>query len=432
MQEHKVPVSFVMPIYNVEKYLEASLKSALDQTLAHVEVVCVDDGSNDLSGDIIDAYAEKYPNITVIHKENSGYGDTMNVGIDHAKGEYIAILEPDDMIAPNMAADLYQIAKTHHLDFVKSDFAFLNGGLEQYHLVPAKIIGNGSLYDKVLSHDEKKQLFKGYIAHWTGIYNKQFLEKNHIRFNVTPGASFQDTGFWFQTLMLAKRVYLHSKYYYYYRVDNPNSSMKDMKKVFCICEEYKFIYEKLEKDPGLYEEYMPEFINSMYAGYRDTLNRIPDKNKKEFVLRMADEFGKLDRKYRTEQYFWNQSDYGNLIRILNNPEQYASELHLYSERLHDVLRKCEGFYIYGPGHIGQSVYHALLDKDRERMIGFIVTDRGKNARKLDGKIVFQIDEIRKHENDVILIGVSPQYQAEIVAALKEKGIGNYIIAEDLR
>ena len=109
-------VSVIIPVYNVEKYLPECLDSVIKQTLKDMEIICVDDGSTDSSGKIIDEYAAKDNRIVVIHKQNGGYGQSCNKGLDIAKGEYVAILEPDDFVDEHMYEDLYNAAKQYDGD----------------------------------------------------------------------------------------------------------------------------------------------------------------------------------------------------------------------------------------------------------------------------------------------------------------------------
>ena len=116
-------VSIIVPVYNVEKYLSACLESLAAQTLEEVEIVAVNDGSTDGTGDIIDEYVASDARFKVIHKPNSGYGDSMNKGLEAATGDYIGIVESDDWIDPNMYEVLYQTAEAENLDkeFLYSD-----------------------------------------------------------------------------------------------------------------------------------------------------------------------------------------------------------------------------------------------------------------------------------------------------------------------
>ena len=94
-------VSVIVPVYNVQEYLAECMESILTQTLQDIEIICVDDGSTDRCVEMLDDYARQDQRVKVIHKSNTGYGNTMNVGMRAAEGEYIGIVESDDRILPN-------------------------------------------------------------------------------------------------------------------------------------------------------------------------------------------------------------------------------------------------------------------------------------------------------------------------------------------
>ena len=120
-QEAKTPikVSILVPICNVEKYLRQCLDSLVSQTLAEIEIICIDDGSTDSSPEIIQEYAENDARIKVITKPNSGYGDSMNQGLKKARGEYIGIVESDDYIETDAFEKLYALAKEFDADVAR-------------------------------------------------------------------------------------------------------------------------------------------------------------------------------------------------------------------------------------------------------------------------------------------------------------------------
>ena len=93
-------VSVIIPVYNVEQYLNRCIDSVLNQTYKDFEIILVDDGSTDKSGEICDVYAEKDSRITVIHKENGGLSDARNFGIDAARGDFLTFLDSDDYFHP--------------------------------------------------------------------------------------------------------------------------------------------------------------------------------------------------------------------------------------------------------------------------------------------------------------------------------------------
>lgn len=115
-------ISVLVPVYNVEAYLDQCMQSLLAQTFLDMEIICVDDGSTDNSARILDHYAASDERIRILRKENTGYGNSMNVALDHAVGEYVAILESDDFAEPDMLQRLYETAAARDIDVVKADY----------------------------------------------------------------------------------------------------------------------------------------------------------------------------------------------------------------------------------------------------------------------------------------------------------------------
>lgn len=107
-------VSVIVPVYNVEEYLPKCLDSLVNQTLEDIEIIVVNDGSTDNSQKIIDQYTQKYPQIISLTKENGGLGDARNHGVDQAKGEFLAFVDSDDYISPNMMEEMYDLAKNNN------------------------------------------------------------------------------------------------------------------------------------------------------------------------------------------------------------------------------------------------------------------------------------------------------------------------------
>ena len=222
-----IKISVLMPIYNASAYLRQSLDSVTGQTLADIEIICINDGSTDNSLEIIREYAGKDNRIVVIDKSNSGYGDSMNHGLDIAKGKYIAILEPDDWYETGMLKALYDLATQNNLDVIKCDFYQYSNQTnqnKQYHLFKP------SQCNKVISNDEDNFIYSLQPSIWSAIYKQNFLIKNSIRFLDTPGASYQDTSFNFKVFALAKRVMFINTPLIHYRIDNKQSSINNIAK----------------------------------------------------------------------------------------------------------------------------------------------------------------------------------------------------------
>ena len=119
MGEYKVSV--IIPVYNVEEYLSECIDSVVKQTLQDIEIILIDDGSTDGSGEICDKYAEKNNNILVVHQENRGLSCVRNRGIEIASGEYVQFLDSDDYITENACEVLYNAAKKYGTDVIRGD-----------------------------------------------------------------------------------------------------------------------------------------------------------------------------------------------------------------------------------------------------------------------------------------------------------------------
>lgn len=109
-------VSVIVPVYNVEKYLDRCIKSVIQQTYKNMEIILVDDGAKDKSGEMCDAWAAKDPRVTVFHQKNGGVSKARNTGINKATGEYLIFVDSDDVIAPDMVEHLIWLLESENAD----------------------------------------------------------------------------------------------------------------------------------------------------------------------------------------------------------------------------------------------------------------------------------------------------------------------------
>lgn len=144
-------ISVIVPVYNMEKYLEKCVRSILDQDYKDIELILVDDGSKDSSPQLCDEFAKQDERIKVIHKANGGQGSARNMGLDIAKGEYISLIDSDDWVEPDMYTNLLSIAEENNADLAICEVA-LN---EEDGSVLKKKRVNGTLVmtkDEAFSH----------------------------------------------------------------------------------------------------------------------------------------------------------------------------------------------------------------------------------------------------------------------------------------
>ena len=169
-------ISILVPVYNVEKYLESCLDSILDQIFTDFEVICIDDGSTDKSGDILDAYALNDTRIKVIHKENTGYGNTMNIAMQLAEGNYIGIVESDDTIERDMYQILYDAITEYNLDLVKTDFYAVwdvaNNTKRKHY---CNLTDDNKMYNRVINPNLEKQAYLLEKFTWDALYKKELI-----------------------------------------------------------------------------------------------------------------------------------------------------------------------------------------------------------------------------------------------------------------
>lgn len=120
-------ISVIVPVYNVENYIEECCKSLLEQTYSNIEILLIDDGSKDNSGKICDVFANKFNNFKVYHKENGGLSDARNYGLKFAKGEYVTFVDSDDTVEKNYIEELYNLIKKYKTSMSIASFSTING-----------------------------------------------------------------------------------------------------------------------------------------------------------------------------------------------------------------------------------------------------------------------------------------------------------------
>lgn len=177
-------VSIIVPVYNVEKTLLKCVDSILEQTYKDYEVILVNDGSTDKSGNICDELVNKYSNFKVIHKQNEGLGPTRDRGLDESCGEYIYHCDSDDWLEPDLICSCVKALEEHNADvvifgyklYVKKDDDFIYHSCVQ---LPAGVY-EGAAVRKFYS----EQYFNSFSVQlaWNRLYRKSFLVDNNIRF----------------------------------------------------------------------------------------------------------------------------------------------------------------------------------------------------------------------------------------------------------
>lgn len=223
-------LSVIIPVYNVENYLNECLDSVTSQTLDDMEIICIDDGSTDNSPDILKEYSKKDKRIKIITKENGGQATARNLGIKEAQGEYIAFVDSDDFIEPTMFEKLYTKSKDNNLDIAMCKIATYDNQTEEIkNNVWYYMLGVFRDFEKgIFNHKDTKE-FTCHIAvtPYNKIYKTTLLKENNILF--PEGLIFEDEKFFYDTYLRAKRVSIVDEFLYYYRINRKGSTVDTIK-----------------------------------------------------------------------------------------------------------------------------------------------------------------------------------------------------------
>lgn len=203
-------VSIIVPVYNVENYLERCLQSLVKQTLKDIEIICINDGSTDNSKNILEQYAKEDNRIILINQENSGVSKARNKGLELAKGEYIGFIDSDDWVDLNFFEELYNKAKSTNSDIAASSIIREKRGKQEDYYV---------FYDSYSADNFEEKLkicdIPNYNYIWNKIYKTSKLKQANLNFE--EGITYEDIIFTPQVVYhLEKLVTVPCVYYHYF------------------------------------------------------------------------------------------------------------------------------------------------------------------------------------------------------------------------
>lgn len=270
-------VSVIVPIYNVEKYIEECIQSICNQDYSNLEIILVDDGSPDNSGAICDSYAQKDERIKVIHKANAGVSSARNSGLDIATGDYVCFVDGDDYLESDYVSYLLNLIIDNQTEIS------ISKGI--YDTFTPK--NNNPDYIKVVSGEDAAVEILTYKIH-IGVYSKMFsmgfLNENKIRFkeNIRMGEGFNFNTFSFEH---ASKVAIGYKQIYFYRRNNIDSATTNFNEARW--ENGFYAIDEIEKDLYIKTDRMKNAIAyARWHTYFDALNNAyimgANKTHKEF------------------------------------------------------------------------------------------------------------------------------------------------------
>ena len=305
-------VSVIVPVYNVEAYLDKCLDSLVNQTLKDIEIIVVNDSTPDNSQQIIDQYVKQYPHkVQSFIKKNGGIADTRNFGLSQATGEYIGFVDGDDYVDLTMFEKLYNEAKRIDAQIVSCDF---------YWEYPEKIVyaQDGPFYNN------REYMVNVLAVLWNKIYKKEWI--NQLEFRFIENLRYEDSSYLIKCAPYLSSIgYVNEPLVYYVQREDSitytqNYKVGDMLTVF------NDIFEFYQKH-HLYNQYQSEleYLTLKYFLGSSFLRaaQIQDKNSRKSILK---EGWKLLNKrfpnWRKNQYLVSQKDKKHLYYRYTNKVMY--------------------------------------------------------------------------------------------------------------
>ncbi|SFI08425.1 Glycosyl transferase family 2 [Pseudobutyrivibrio sp. OR37] len=376
MHNYKPLVSIIVPIYNIEEYIACCIESIINQTYANIEIILVDDGSTDKSGEICDEYRETDSRVIVIHKYNEGLVATRKMGLNICTGEYIMFVDGDDWLEADAVETLTNIAVSSSFDMVQCGFV---EECEERQI----IVQLDKVYTE-LSNDEKKRLIESWLENtyscitstiWGKLYSRNMIMNTY--FIVPNDLNIgEDLANYVKMMSIINSAKIISKDLYHYRIRNGSLSRgtdDDLKR-------------------GIQHDYITnyvflELVNSPLDIDKDILYKWLFGRKKEYIM-------KNDR-YFNESY-----------------------LRYYYPNIETLFGK--KIIIYGAGRVGKDYYKRFRVYSQCEIVAWV----DENSREIDVGYyeIEPVSYIGGIDYDCIVIAVAKEELAnEIITELKKIG-----------
>ncbi len=288
-----IKLSVIVPVYNVEKYLPRCLDSLINQTLNEIEIICVNDGSTDKSLKVLERYAKNDSRIIIVNQKNKGMGFARNVGIDRARGKYIAFVDPDDWVEIDAYEQLYNECEKKNAQVLLFDYNIVSNK-NKLNYSEAELFKEKFGYDLVATPYFTKEDIKNFLfdvpVGVNKIYLREFFNKYNIKF--PEGYILEDSLFSFIVYYYAEKIhYINKSFYNYYQRSNssvhvyfdPNLTLFDI-----INQHKEFIVTHF---PAMNEK-VDELTDTALIHAYITSPRFAFKFKKRFRKKYLEVFGK--------------------------------------------------------------------------------------------------------------------------------------------
>ena len=277
-------ISIIMPVYNSQDHLKDTLDYILNQTFDDFELICINDGSDDDSLDILNDYSLNDSRIKVLSQENEGPGSARNKGLKHCTGKYVYFMDSDDYIIPEFLELVHDNIKNNNSEMVMFKTGNIESGIKidirplfPFDEVFADADFNDFTFDY---HIVRKYVLNSSFAPWTKFYKKELFDR-YGDFTFNEDLPYEDVLFHIKSMLRASKISFVPKYLYYYRIDNPNSSSFNYEshiKIFNVIDEV----EEFLKKEGYLNDFEKEF--EFFKLRQITYHMITPINEEHFKL----------------------------------------------------------------------------------------------------------------------------------------------------
>lgn len=410
-QESGIKISVIIPVYNVEAYLAECLDSLLQNCSENFEIICIDDYSDDNSIAILEQYSKRNNSINLfVADEHIGVADARNMGIQHARGEYILFVDSDDMLLEGTLQHLVDIVSEQDYDEVFFNFK----SIYESESIKSK------LADRYIS---KKKEYEGEwqrgielfcslynnndltLTVWSQMYRRQFLLDNNVKFE--SGILHEDVPFAVISMWMAKRVYYTNRecYVWRHRVNSITTQDKTNKhiegRVIGLKKILDFLYEYPVND--VYYEVIEKFVEKQCLEIKYNFQEI-----------------------KTSVYAF-KNDFRNklMLEVFLMPEKIVR----IKEECLQELRQWSHIIVYGAGKIA-SLFLDSIGTLNKCIRGIVVTDPNSNQEYFYGHKICSIDEMLGYrENTLVCVALSRKNYDEVSDILENAGFKHIVLIE---
>lgn len=289
-------ISVVIPIYNVEKYLDRCILSVVNQKYVNLEIILVDDGSTDSSGQICDLWERKDKRIVALHKENGGLSDARNFGMERASGDLISFVDSDDYIEEGFFSRLYAVMSKYNADIVECNSVMFYGETCSNYVISDKVVefsAEDALRELIMQRQFRQTV-------WNKLYRRNLVTE------IFPVGKINEDEYWTYKIFANSDKIAHlddELYFYFQREDSIMHRKYDVRRIDGVnAQEERMIFLK-DKYPSLYSVSILYYLNACIYHFQTLQrNKETDTNKKYRKYL----FDKYD-KYFVEEYVNTES-----------------------------------------------------------------------------------------------------------------------------